>query len=98
MGLQLVILGVLLRVRRVRPRSSAVAATAPQCPFGQRLTHRASRSESGRRMTGVVTPSSIHVTVAGIVAGFFGFLGRGLLSGHPGWSSPVWFETPPNVV
>ena len=33
------------------PRSAAVAATAPQCPFRQRLTHRASRSESDRRMT-----------------------------------------------
>src|SRR5262249_3737210 len=51
MALQLVVLGVLLRVRRVRPRSAAVAATAPQCPFGQRLTRRASRTESERRMT-----------------------------------------------
>ena len=30
---------------------SAVTATTPECPFGQRVTHRASRSESDHRMT-----------------------------------------------
>jgi hypothetical protein len=51
MGVQLVILGVLLRVRRVRPSSAAVAATAPECPNRQALRTLCNQSELFHRST-----------------------------------------------
>ena len=73
MGLQLVLLGVLLRVRRVRPRSAAVAATAPECPIRQGPKTLCNQSELFHRSTAEshteMNPKSSHNHIGVIEVG-----------------------------
>src|SRR5262249_56463226 len=79
-----------------RPRW--VNASMTSCLSKSSLTHRASRSESGQAghlAAYVVMPSSIHVTVVGIVAGFFVFVAVGPLVAAHGSVRPVLVQPAP---